>query len=105
MKLGEFEEIVLLLVGILEEEAYALRIAEAYQAETQRKASIGAVHSALSRMSEKGLLKSEMSAPTASRGGRRKRIYHVTAEGEYALKEARNLRLSLWRQYPGLATD
>lgn len=105
MKIGEFEEVILLLVGILEDEAYALRIAEAYEAQVKRSASIGAVHSALSRLSDKGLLRSSMSAPTASRGGRRKRLYEVTAEGEYALRQARELRLNLWQQYPGFATD
>lgn len=102
-KIGEFEEIVLLLVGILEEEAYALRLSEAYTEQTGRKASIGAIHAALSRMADKGFLRSNMSEPTGTRGGRRKRIYEVTAEGEGILQDMRSLRQNLWQQYPGFA--
>ena len=102
-RLGEFEEVILLLVGILGDEAYAFKIAEEFEAQTQRSASIGAVHSTLSRLSDKGFLKSKMGEPSANRGGRRKRIYEITPYGEKVLKNARDLRLSLWNQYPGLS--
>lgn len=102
-RLGEFEEVVLLLVGILGDDAYALKIADEFAVQTNRSASIGAVHSTLSRMSDKGFLKSKMGEPTANRGGRRKRIYEITAAGEASLKRARDLRLSLWDQYPGFS--
>lgn len=102
-RLGEFEEVILLLVGILKEEAYTLKIADEFENQTKRSVSIGAVHSALNRLSEKGFLKSEMGASTAERGGRRKRIFTITALGERTLAEARNFRLSLWDQYPGFA--
>ncbi|MBX2817067.1 MAG: PadR family transcriptional regulator [Saprospiraceae bacterium] len=102
-RIGEFEEVVLLLVGILGQEAYALKIAEEYRKQTGKTASIGAVHSALVRMSKKGFLRSAMGAPTDRRGGRRKRIYEVTALGHRTLSHTRDLRMSLWRQYPGFA--
>lgn len=102
-KLGEFEEVILLLVGILEEEAYAFKIAEEYESQTKRSASIGSVHSTLSRLSTKGFLESSMGSPSEKRGGRRKRIYKITAEGEHALRNVRDLRLSLWNQYPGFS--
>lgn len=102
-KLGEFEEVILLLVGILKEEAYAFKIADAFKEETGRTVSIGAVHSTLSRLSDKGFLESEMGEPSAVRGGRRKRIFEITAYGERALIAARDLRLSLWSQYPNLS--
>jgi DNA-binding PadR family transcriptional regulator len=104
-KLGEFEEVVLLLVGILGDQAYAFKIAEEFAEQTGRSASIGAVHSALSRMTDKGFLKSSMGEPTANRGGRRKRIYEITAYGAQVLRDARDLRLSLWRQFPGFSLD
>jgi len=104
-RLGEFEEVILLLVGILKENAYSLRIADEFESQTKRSVSIGAVHSALSRLSDKGFLESEMGASTAARGGRRKRIFKITAIGERTLAEARNFRLSLWDQYPGFAVD
>ncbi len=101
-RLGEFEEVILLLVGILKDDAYAYKIAEEFETQTNRSASIGAVHSTLSRLSDKGFLKSYMGEPSANRGGRRKRIYKVTAYGERVLRRARDLRLTLWSQFPGL---
>lgn len=103
-KLGEFEEVILLLVGILEEEAYAYHIARVFEDETGRKVSIGATHSALKRLEGKGFLSSSMSDPFDERGGRRRRIFKVTAYGVKTLKEAQALRLSLWKQFPGLST-
>ena len=104
-KLGEFEEVILLLVGILGENAYAFKIAEEFEQQTSRSVSIGAVHSSLSRMADKGFLTSSMGEPTASRGGRRKRIYEITAYGERVLRDARDLRLALWQQFPGFSLD
>lgn len=102
-KLGNFEETLLLLVGILEKEAYAFKIAEEYARQTKKSTSIGAVHSTLNRLSKKGFLTSEMGEPTAERGGRRKRIYKITAEGQQVLEQSRDLKLSLWDQFPGFA--
>ena len=102
-KLGDFEETILLLVGILDTEAYAFKIAEEFESQTKRAVSIGAVHSTLNRLGEKGFLTSEMSGATAERGGRRKRIYTITASGQRALEESKDFKLSLWRQYPAFA--
>lgn len=102
-KLGDFEEVLLLLVGILDKEAYAFKIAEEFESQTERPVSIGAVHSTLNRLSEKGFLKSEMGSATAERGGRRKRIYTITASGEKALQDSRDFKMSLWSQYPSFA--
>ena len=104
-RLGEFEEVILLLVGILGEEAYAFKIAENFESQTGRSVSIGAVHSTLERLKGKGFLTSEMGKPTAERGGRRKRIYTITAIGKRTLTRSRDFRISLWNQYPGLAID
>jgi PadR family transcriptional regulator PadR len=103
-RLGEFEEVILLLVGILGEQAYSFKIAEEFESQTGRSASIGAVHSTLSRLEEKGFLSSEMGSATAERGGRRKRIYVITAYGKRTLKNARDFKVSLWEQFPGFAT-
>ena len=102
-KLGDFEETILLIVGILGKEAYAFRIADEFEAQTNRPVSIGAVHSTLNRMADKGFLKSEMSGATAERGGRRKRIYTITGAGQKALEISRELKLSLWDQFPAFA--
>jgi len=103
IKLGNFEETLLLLVGILGKEAYAFKIAEEFETQTEKSVSIGAVHSTLDRISKKGFLTSEMGEPTAERGGRRKRIYKITAEGQRALEQSRDFKLSLWNQFPGFA--
>lgn len=99
-RLGDFEEVLLLLTGILGEQAYAFRMAEEFEKQTGRSISIGAVHSTLDRLEKKGFLKSEMGNATAERGGRRKRIFTLTALGKRVLREARDFRLSLWKQYP-----
>lgn len=104
-RLGEFEEVILLLVGILGKSAYAFRIADEFETQTGRSASIGAIHSTLTRLEEKGFLTSEMGESTAERGGRRKRIYTITAFGRKVLIAAKELRVNLWNQYPGFATD
>jgi DNA-binding PadR family transcriptional regulator len=102
-RLGEFEEVILLLVGILGEEAYAFKIAEEFESQTGRSVSIGAAHSTLNRLENKGFLTSEMGKSTAERGGRRKRIYTITAYGRRVLKESRDFKVSLWSQYPEFA--
>ena len=103
-KLGEFEEVLLLLVGILGEEAYAFKIADEFESQTGRPVSIGAVHSTLDRLEDKGFLKSEMGKSTAERGGRRKRIFTITAIGKRVLKASRDFKVALWNQYPAFST-
>ncbi len=103
-RLGEFEEVILLLVGILDQEAYAFKLAEEFESQTGRSVSIGSVHSTLSRLEDKGFLASEMGASSAVRGGRRKRIYSITALGDRILAASRDFKLSLWNQYPPFST-
>lgn len=103
-RLGEFEEVILLLVGILGEEAYAYKVAEEFESQTNRSVSIGAVHSTLNRLAEKGFLISAMGPSTAERGGRRKRIYTITASGGQVLENSRDFKVSLWKQYPAFGT-
>src|SRR5258708_39214630 len=91
-RLGEFEEVILLLVGILGEEAYAFNIAEEFESQTGRSVSIGAVHSTLTRLDEKGFLTSKMGKSTAERGGRRERIDTITARGRPVLKPFHDFR-------------
>lgn len=103
-RLGEFEEVILLLVGILAEEAYAYKVAEEFESQTNRSVSIGAVHSTLNRLSAKCFLTSAMGSSTAERGGRRKRIYTITAIGRQVLENSRDFKVSLWKQYPAFST-
>jgi len=102
-RLGEFEEVILLLTGILgDEEAYAFKIAKEFESQTGRSVSIGAVHSTLNRLEDKGFVTSEMGKATAKRGGRRKRIFTITAYGRRVLDISREFKMSLWNQFPAL---
>jgi len=103
-RLGKFEEVILLLVGILGKEAYAYRVTEEFESQTGRSVSIGAVHSTLNRLADKSFLTSAMGSSTPERGGRRKRIYTITAKGQLALENSRDFKVSLWKQYPAFGT-
>lgn len=98
--LGEFEELLLLVVLILQDEAYMLRIKDEIKSQVNRSISMGALHTTLSRLEQKGFLSSEMGGATQERGGRRKRIYELTSDGKVALKEAKDIRANLWNQVP-----
>lgn len=101
--LGEFEELILLIVGVLYPDAYGLSIRQEIIEQTGRKAAIGAVHSGLNRLEKKGYLLSKLADGTHERGGRRKRLFHITAAGKHALEKNHELRNSLWNQIPDLA--
>ncbi|GAB3995475.1 hypothetical protein GCM10028807_35700 [Spirosoma daeguense] len=94
--LGEFEEIVLLTVAVLNERAYGVAITDELDRQTGRSVTISAVHAALHRLQEKGMLSSHMSDATAERGGRRKRLFTVTALGSRTLHDIRTMREQLW---------
>jgi PadR family transcriptional regulator PadR len=101
--LGELEELVLLMVGVLYPEAYGVAVMDELEAQAGRSLNISAVHAVLTRLEEKGLLKSKMSEPTEQRGGRRKRIFLLTAAGKRALEEATEMRNQLFNQIPKVA--
>lgn len=103
--LGEFEEVLLLLVLILEKEAYVLHIRDELKTQVNRSISMGALHTTLTRLEKKEFLKSEMAGATQERGGRRKRIYELTAAGKAALNEVRELRANLWNQVPHFSLE
>jgi DNA-binding PadR family transcriptional regulator len=94
--LGEFEEIVLLTVAALTPMAYSVVIAEDLETATGQTVSTGAVHAALQRLEDKGLVKSAMGEATAERGGRRKRLFTVTPAGSRILQQVRSVRETLW---------
>jgi len=94
--LGEFEEIVLLAVAVHTPEAYSVVIAEELEEQTGKTTSTGAVHAALQRLENKGLVTSQMGESTTERGGRRKRLFRVTVAGSRVLHESRDVRNSLW---------
>jgi DNA-binding PadR family transcriptional regulator len=96
-RLGGFEELVLLAVAGLRGSGYGVTIQEQLEAETGRTVAVGAVYATLERLERKGYLRSRVGPATAERGGRRKRLYQVTAAGVATLEATRRIRVSLWR--------
>nr|WKN35707.1 helix-turn-helix transcriptional regulator [Tunicatimonas sp. TK19036] len=103
--LGEFEEIVLLTVGVLYDEAYGVAIKDTIEERAERKVSVGALQSALKRMEKKGYLESRTGEANEQRGGKPKRYYTITAYGKQALQQSRDIRVQLWESIPKLALD
>lgn len=101
--LGELEELVLLTVGILHPDAYGVAVMDELDKQAGRDLNISAVHAVLTRLEEKGMLKSSMSEPTEERGGRRKRIFTLTAAGKRALEETQELRTQMYKRIPRVA--
>lgn len=101
--LGEFEEIVLLTVAVLYDEAYGVAIKEEIEQRLDRKVSVGALQAALRRMEDKGFVDSRLGEATSVRGGKRKRYFRVTAYGQQALSQVRETRNQLWEAIPGIA--
>jgi len=103
--LGEFEELVLLSVGILFDDAYGLAIVDELEKQTGRSIMISSVHKTLVRLEDKGYLKSRMGGATNIRGGRDKRLYTLTHAGKSVLKEMRDLRNQMWKQVPRIVWE
>ncbi len=98
--LGEFEEVVLLAVAILDEGAYGVPITQEIEQRTGRTVGFNSVHTTLQRLEAKGFLASVMGGATAERGGRRKRYFSLTAAGRKALWEVKQTRTQLWEAVP-----
>jgi DNA-binding PadR family transcriptional regulator len=95
--LGEFEQIVLLAILRLGQDAYAIPVREEIEERTGRRVARGALYTALERLEVKGCLRSRMSDPLPERGGRSRRYYTVTASGLAALRASRAALLALWK--------
>lgn len=100
--LGEFEELVLTMVAVLQEDAYGAMIAEEIENRQEREINLSAVHVTLYRLEDKGLIKSTFGGATNERGGRRKRIYTATNAGFAMLKAMKESRVELWKLIPQL---
>ena len=101
--LGEFEEIVLLTVGVLYDDAYGVAIKDEIEQRLKRKVSVGALHSALRRMEKKGFVDSRTGDPDKLRGGKPKRFYKITAFGKEVLEYNKDIRSTLWNAIPEIA--
>lgn len=98
--LGELEELVLLVVAASTEQMYGVPVMEQLQLHSGRSFTIGAVHTTLYRLEEKGFLSSSVGGATTDRGGRRKRFFALTAAGATVLSGIRTMRENLWQAIP-----
>lgn len=101
--LGEFEELVLLTVAALVNEAYSVGICDDLEKRTGRSVKLGVVHAVLNRLEEKGLVKSKLGEATNVRGGKRKRYYSITSAGKAGILKAKEVRDQLWSIIPELS--
>ena len=98
--IGELEELVLLTICVLENDAYALDVKEEVERRTERRINVSAIHTTLYRMEDKGLLVSKLGEASQVRGGKRKRLFSVTSFGLKSLSEVQEIRSSLWSDIP-----
>src|SRR5262245_51130000 len=101
--LGEFEEVVLLTVAVLYNDAYGIAIIEEMEIRLNRQVSIGALQTVLRRLENKGLLSSAFGEATKIRGGKRKRYFRLTQKGQEVLSQTKDQRLALWKAIPKIA--
>jgi len=100
--LGEFEELVLLTIAGLVNDAYSVGICDELEKHTGRVVKLGVVHAVLNRLEEKGLVKSKLGEATQTRGGKRKRYYTISSAGKAALIRSKELRDQLWSFIPDM---
>lgn len=98
--LGEFEEIVLLTIGILNKEAYGVSIKNEIETRLERDVSMGAMHASLVRLESKGYIKSSNGEATEERAGRPRRYFEITALGKKAIAYSKSSREKLWNAIP-----
>ena len=104
-QLGEFEEIVMLTVGVLYKDAYGVSIKKEIESRLNRNVSVGALQTALKRLEDKGYLKSFDGEATEERAGRPKKYFQITAYGKKAMEYTKSTRDELWSAIPKVALD
>lgn len=103
--LGEFEEVVILTIGVLYKNAYGVAIKKEIESRLGRKATIGALHAALVRLEDKGYIKSTDGEATEERVGRPKKYFEITALGKKAIAYVKSTRDGLWDAIPQVVLD
>ncbi len=96
MFLGEFEQMVLLSIVQLNDDAYGVKVREEIEARTGRDIARGALYTTLDRLEVKGLVTSASGDASAERGGRPRRYFTVAPSGMEALRASRKALLNLW---------
>jgi PadR family transcriptional regulator PadR len=94
--LGEFEQLVILALLRLGEDAYGMTVRRELEETAKRTATLGSVYGTLDRLEEKGLVSSWRADPEPVRGGHPRRYFQVTSEGELALRRAQRMMQRMW---------
>jgi len=102
-QLGEFEEVVMLTVGVLYKDAYGVSIKREIENRLSRSVSVGALQTALKRLEDKGYLKSFDGEATEERAGRPKKYFQITAYGKKAMEYTKSTRDEFWSAIPKMA--
>ncbi len=100
LKIGEFEELVLLTVGILHGNAYGITIKDEIEERLSRQVSVGALQITLRRLEKKGFLTSDHGESSKPRRGRPKLFFTITPYGKQAIEYSRQTRNELWDALP-----
>ena len=100
--LTDFELMILLAILRVGDDAYGVRIAREIEETAGRSAQIAAIYAALDRMESRGLVGSALGEPTPERGGRAKRLFHVTPQGLEQTKDTQQALTALWSNQPQL---
>jgi DNA-binding PadR family transcriptional regulator len=98
--LGEFEELVLLAIAILNRGAYGVAIKNEIESRLDREVSMGAMHTALLRLEDKGFIRSADGERTEERAGRPRNYYEITALGKKAIAYSKDTRDRMWEAIP-----
>ena len=103
--LGELEELIMLHIALLYDEAYGVAIMKEIKRRCNRAITISTVHAVLTRLQEKGFVTSRYAGESTERGGRRKHLFRLSISGQKALKEVRSQRNNIWDDIPSIAFD
>jgi len=99
-QLGEFEELVILAIAILNNKAYSVSIKDEIESRLSRTVSFGALHASLKRLEEKGFLRSYTGESTEDRAGRPRQYFEITAMGKKAMLYTKDARDEMWKAIP-----
>lgn len=99
-RLGNLEELILLMILLVHEEAYGITVRDALQEQCRQNISLSAVHTVLRRLEKKGFTTSRLGGASPERGGRRKRLYKITPYGYKKVAQIQEQRARIWALIP-----
>lgn len=101
--IGELEELIMLTVALLYDDAYGYAIQKEIKERCNRAITISTVHASLTRLEKKGYVDSRYDGATSSRGGRRKHLFRLTQAGHKVLVQTKEQRDAIWADIPQMS--